>query len=170
VPDAQLVITGRQDDPAYRSRIEAQIARLGLASAVHLPGVVPEDTLIGWYQHADVFALPSLNVGDRFEGFGLVVLEAGACGLPVVGTRGSGVEEAVIEGETGLLVPQDDAPALAAAITRLLDDPALRARMGETGRQHARQQDWSAVAARVRAVYESALAAHAAGNSRRDIG
>ncbi|NLX10501.1 MAG: glycosyltransferase family 4 protein [Chloroflexi bacterium] len=170
VPDAQLVITGRQDDSAYRAWIEAQIARLGLASAVQMPGVVPEDTLIGWYQHADVFALPSLNVGDRFEGFGLVVLEAGACGLPVVGTRGSGVEEAVIEGETGLLVPQDDAPALAAAITRLLDDPALRARMGEAGRQHARAQDWSAVAARVRAVYESALAAHAAGNSRRDIG
>lgn len=158
VPDLQVIVTGRQDDPAYLARVQQQIADAGLSDCVHLPGMVPEDELIGWYQHADVFALPSLNVGQKFEGFGLVFLEASASGLPVIGTRGSGVEEAIVEGETGLLVPQDDAPALAAAITRLLTDGALRARMSAAGPAYARTQDWAAVAARVIAFYEGVLA------------
>ncbi len=158
VPDMQVIITGRQDDAAYLAQVRQQIAESGLADCVHLVGMIPEDELIGWYQHADVFALPALNVGGRFEGFGLVFLEASASGLPVVGTAGSGVEEAVIDGETGLLVPQDDVPALAAAITRLLADDARRAQMGAAGRAYARTQDWAAVAARVRALYEQVLA------------
>lgn len=158
VPDARLVITGRQDDAAYLARVRRQIAALGLQGCVQLAGQVPERELIGWYQSADVFALPSLTTGSRFEGFGLAVLEASACGLPVIGTTGSGVEEAIIDGQTGLLVPQDDVPALAEAITRLLTDEALRRRLGDGGRAHAQTQDWSAVAARVRVLYERLLA------------
>ncbi|WP_119065972.1 glycosyltransferase family 4 protein [Aggregatilinea lenta] len=156
IPDARLVVTGRHD-AAYADQIRARIAALGLDDAVDLPGQIPEEALLGWYQGADVFALPSLSVGDRFEGFGLVFLEASAAGLPVVGTRGSGVEEAVIEGETGLLVPQDDASALADAITRLLSDADLRTQMGAAGRRYAQTQDWSAVAERVRALYARCL-------------
>lgn len=157
IPGARLVVTGRHD-ATYAAQVRARIAALDLRDAVDLPGQIPEAALLGWYQGADVFALPSLSVGDRFEGFGLVFLEASAAGLPVVGTRGSGVEEAVIEGETGLLVPQDDAPALADAITRLLADEPLRARMGAAGRRYAQTQDWAAVAARVRALYTQILA------------
>jgi glycosyltransferase involved in cell wall biosynthesis len=154
VPDARLVITGRQDDPMYLAEVQAQIARLGLDRCVQLAGQIPEADLRGWYQHADVFALPSLTIGAKFEGFGLVFLEASACGLPVIGTTGSGVEEAVIDGETGLLVPQDDADALAGAISRLLTDDALRQQMGAAGRRYAQTQDWAAIAARVIALYE----------------
>jgi len=158
VPDLQVIITGRQDDPAYLARVQQRIADSGLSDCAHLPGMIPEDELIGWYQHADVFALPSLNVGDKFEGFGLVFLEASASGLPVIGTTGSGVEEAIIEGETGLLVPQDDVPALATAILRLLTDDALHARMSAAGPVYARTQDWAAVASRVITFYEGVLA------------
>lgn len=158
VPDAQLVITGRQDDRDYLAQVERQIADLELGEAVHLPGMISEDALRGWYQHADVFALPSLNVGARFEGFGLVFLEASAAGLPVIGTHGSGVAEAVIEGETGLLVPQDDIPALAGAITRVLADGDLRAWLGAAGRAYAQTQDWSQVADRVITLYRQILA------------
>jgi glycosyltransferase involved in cell wall biosynthesis len=157
IPNAQLIVTGRQDDPAYLAQIEQQIADLQLAGSVHLLGQIPEPDLLGWYQHADVFALPSLSVGGKFEGFGLVFLEASASGLAVVGTTGSGVEEAVIEGETGLLVPQNDANALADAITRLLLDDALRAQMGAAGRAYAQTQDWSNIAVQVRAVYDQTL-------------
>lgn len=158
VPDARLVVTGRQDDPVYLAQVRERVATLGLGDAVELPGQIAADALRGWYQHADAFALPALNVGDRFEGFGLVFLEASASGLPVIGTHGSGAAEAVIEGETGLLVPQNDVSALAAALTWLLTDDALRRSMGAAGRHYARTQDWSAVAARVRALYERALA------------
>jgi glycosyltransferase involved in cell wall biosynthesis len=157
VPGVQLVVTGRQDDAAYLAQVVDQIAALGLDDCVHLVGQIPEEELLGWYQHADVFALPSLTVGGRFEGFGLVFLEASACGLPVIGTTGSGVEEAMIAGETGLLVPQDDPAALADAITRLLADSALRTRMGVAGRAYAQTQDWLAVAAHVAALYREML-------------
>jgi phosphatidylinositol alpha-1,6-mannosyltransferase len=158
VPDVQLIVTGRQDSPAYLAEIEQQITALGLTDHVHLLGLIAEDKLLGWYQNADLFVLPALNVGDKFEGFGLVFLEAGACGLPVIGTTGSGVEEAVIDGETGLLVPQNDVSALADAILRLLHDDTLRERIGAAGRKHAQDQDWSAVAARVLALYKQILA------------
>ena len=157
VPDAQLVVTGIQDDLHYLALIEDQIAEAGLSDCVHLLGMIDESELLAWYQHADVFALPSLNVGDRFEGFGLVFLEASAAGLPVIGTRGSGVEEAVVAGETGLLVPQHDLDALASAIRRVLTDTDLRDRLGTAGRAYARTQDWSVVAERVAALYAQLL-------------
>ena len=152
VPDAQLVIVGSHGGD-YARQLQERVAALGLTDAVHFTGVIGEDALRGWYQHADVFALPSLNIGERFEGFGLVFLEAGACGLPVVGAAGSGVAEAVRDGETGLLVPQNDVQALADALARLLTDEALRARMGAAGREYARTQDWAHVAERVAALY-----------------
>jgi glycosyltransferase involved in cell wall biosynthesis len=78
---------------------------------------------------ADVVALPSLR-----EGLGVAALEAMAAGLPVVASRVGGLAEAVVHGETGLLVPPADPGALAAALRRLLGDPALRTRLGEAGR------------------------------------
>ena len=156
VPDAQLVVTGIQLEPDYLASVQEQVRALGLTDCVHLLGEVPEDELRGWYQHADVFAVPSLTVGEKFEGFGLVFLEASACGLPVIGTTGSGVAEAVLNGETGLLVPQNDVPALAEAIVRVLTDDELRARLGAAGRAYAQTQDWSAVAERVIAIYKAA--------------
>ncbi len=157
VPDAQLVVTGLQDDVHYLALVERQIEESGLQDCVHLAGMIAEEELRGWYQHADVFALPSLNVGQRFEGFGLVFLEASASGLPVIGTRGSGIEEAVVDGETGLLVPQRDVIELASAITRVLTDADLRERLRAGGRAYARTQDWSAVAERVAALYARLL-------------
>lgn len=157
VPNAQMVVTGRQDNLHYLSMVERQIEEAGLRDCVHLVGMISDDELRGWYQHADVFALPSLNVGKQFEGFGLVFLEASAAGLPVVGTYGSGVAEAVIEDETGLLVPQGDGDALANAIVCVLSDDALRARLGAGGRAHAETQDWSVIAGRVRDLYRHML-------------
>ncbi|MCD4687480.1 MAG: glycosyltransferase family 4 protein [Anaerolineae bacterium] len=157
VPDAQLVVTGGPNAD-YLARVQAQIADLGLNDCVQLVGMIPDAELRGWYQHADVFALPSLNVGQKFEGFGLVFLEASASGLAVVGTHGSGVAEAVIDGETGLLVPQHDAGALADAIIRLLTDDDLRAQMGAAGRAYAQTQDWSHITGQLAQVYQQVLA------------
>lgn len=152
VPDVQLVVTGN-DDPDYRASVQASVDGYGLADQIHFLGMIPDDELRGWYQHADVFALPSVNIGGKFEGFGLVYLEAGACGLPVIGTTGSGAAEAIVDGETGLLVAQYDSRALADALIRLLSDHDLRVRMGAAGRARARAHDWSAAARRMRAIY-----------------
>ncbi len=155
LPQARCVIVGNlRDAPDYVDRLRDEIRRLGLEQQVELTGQVDETTLLGWYAAAQVFALPSLNIGPRFEGFGLVHLEASAAGLPVIGTRDCGVEDAIVEGETGLLLPQQNVEeALAAAIKGLLRDPQRAQRMGAAGRARARQQTWSRAADELIAHY-----------------
>ncbi len=148
LPQVRCVIVGNLDDaPGYVERLRGEIRRLGLERRVKLTGQVDETTLLGWYAAAQVFALPALNIGPRFEGFGLAHLEASAAGLPVIGTRDCGSEDAIVEGETGLLLPQQNVEkALAEAITGLLRDPQRAQRMGAAGRARARQQTWERVA------------------------
>jgi L-malate glycosyltransferase len=121
---AVLVLVG---DGPERPRAEALARELGVAAAVRFLGAQLDfrDVL----QQADVFLLPS-----ETEGFGLAALEALACGVPVVGSRVGGLPEVVAEGQTGLLCPPGDVPAMAAAVRRLLGDPALRQSMAGAAR------------------------------------
>lgn len=155
IPDVRGIILGSLTaEPDYVARVRAAIQTSGLADCVHLPGHVPEQTLLAWYGAADVFALPSMNDGWRFEGYGLVHLEASAAGLPVIGTTGCGAEDAIVDGVTGLLIPQDSiATALPAALIRLLNDSDLAKKMGDAGQERARQQTWDSVARQMLAVY-----------------
>ena len=112
--------------------------------------------LIGLYQGADLLAFPSV----WHEPFGIPIVEAMACGLPVVATRGGGVPEIIEDGETGILVERGDAAALAQGIIRLLGDDALRARMGRAGRRRAVERfSWETVAENLLACYERVLGA-----------
>jgi 2-deoxystreptamine N-acetyl-D-glucosaminyltransferase/2-deoxystreptamine glucosyltransferase len=99
----------------------------------------------------DVLVLPS-----AYEEMGSVLVEAMAAGLPVVASAVGGIPEVVQDGVTGLLVPPGDADALAAALDRLVADPALRARLAAGARAHARRYAWPELAARVAAVYAAA--------------
>jgi len=101
-----------------------------------------------WMRAADLLALPSRPLPDgRLDSAPLVLLEAMAAGLPVVASRAGGNAELVADGESGLLVPPDDAPALGRAITALLDDAALRARLGARAREAAAGHTWDRVGA-----------------------
>jgi glycosyltransferase involved in cell wall biosynthesis len=126
-PSATLVLLG---DGEQRARLAERVLALRLSESVRLAGAVPRGETERWLRSADVFCLPS-----TYEGFPLAILEAMACGLPVVATAVAGVPEAVADGRTGLLVPPEDAGALAAALLRLVRDPALRRRMGDEGRR-----------------------------------
>lgn len=157
LPQAQCVIIGSQREaPAgYIEQLQHEIRKLGLAEHVHLLGQVDEPTLLAWYATAQVFALPSLNVGPRFEGFGLTHLEASAAGLPVIGTRDCGAEDAIEHDVTGYLLPQTGlGDALAAAILTLLRDPQRAARMGAAGRARAQRQTWGRVAQELLPLYQ----------------
>ena len=105
-------------------------------------GDIPDDKLGEIYAQADIFAMTSMPHRHSVEGFGLVYLEAGAHGLPVVAHAIGGVPEAVIEGETGLLVTPGDGPALTQAFARLISDPVLRRRLGAAGRIRAGRNSW----------------------------
>jgi phosphatidyl-myo-inositol dimannoside synthase len=126
---------------------------------VHLPGPVPHDALPDLYRAADLFVLPAVHdPGGNVDGLPNVILEAMACGLPVVASRVSGIPLAVLDGTTGRLVPEGDAAALARAVGDLLADPGEARRMGEEGRRRAASElTWDAVAARYREEYQAAL-------------
>ena len=117
-------------DGPDRSSLEAEAARLGLVSQVHFAGAVNQDAIRRFYAHADAFVLPSFA-----EGLPVVLMEAMAMGIPCITTSITGVPELIDNGESGLLVPASDVDGLAAAIIRLMDDPALCQRLSERGRE-----------------------------------
>jgi colanic acid/amylovoran biosynthesis glycosyltransferase len=118
-----------------RPRLEAQIRALGLAEQVRLTGQLPHSEVVRWLREAAVFAHPSIaERRGAMDGIPNTILEALAVETPVVGTRLSGIPEAVLPDETGLLVEPGDEEGLAAALARLLADPALGRRLGAAGR------------------------------------
>ena len=122
-----------------RDRLARRAARAGLGGRFHLLGRVPDEDLAAVYGAADVFAMCCRERwgGLEAEGFGIVFLEAAACGLPAVAGRSGGAGEAVEDGVTGFVVDPLDAGAVAGALARLLGDPARRAAMGAAARRRA---------------------------------
>jgi glycosyltransferase involved in cell wall biosynthesis len=129
-PDARLLLVGSgPEDPALRAQVDAA----GLAGSVVFAGMrsdVPEVL-----RASDVVVLPSIY-GENLP---TVLMEAGACGRPVVASDVGGISDIVVDGETGVLVPPGDDARVAAAVLRLLDDPALGVRMGQAGRRRIEQ-------------------------------
>lgn len=130
--DIQLVIIG--DGPLRRS-LQALAQSLGVEQRVQFLGALPHAQVLAWMRRAAVLVLPSVRTATgRVEGLGMVLLEAAATGVPAIGSRVGGIPEGVIDGQTGFLVPERDAGALAARLTDLLDDPATRRCMGAAAR------------------------------------
>ena len=159
IPQAQCLIMGHpQYGSAYTARVQETIDRLDLQDNVHLLGRVDDSLMRAWLAAADALALPAMNDGWWFEGFGLTVYEAGAAGTAVVGTDGCGVADAIEHGVSGLIVSQDNvAEELPRALTALLSDPARAAQMGAAGRRRAQRQSWEAAAQQVIRLYQQAL-------------
>jgi len=137
-------VAGSANKGGYERTLRAAAARPG--PSVRFFGNVPEGELERLYARADIFALTSIDYGHSVEGFGLVYLEASAHGLPVVAHRVGGVAEAVVDGETGVLVAPQHPVELNEAFRQLIEDPELRSRMGMAGRSWARRTSWSRAA------------------------
>ena len=156
-PGLQYWIVG--SGPARNSL--AQLAQeLQLTHAVRFMDSVSDSELPAIYQQATIFVMTSraeYHAGS-VEGFGIVYLEASASGLPVVAARSGGAAEAVIENETGLLVPPDDPQDLAQTLARLLNDAALQQRLGSNGRRWVeREMNWDRVGHQFMSIIERAL-------------
>jgi Glycosyl transferases group 1/Glycosyl transferase family 2 len=124
IPDVTYTIVG---DGAMKRALEEDVKRLGLEDRVTFLQFVSDGKLPELYASHDIFVMPTTKTDTDREGFGIVYLEAGLFGLPVIATRQPGVDEAVIDGETGLLI-EDTISALVAAISRLVGDKELRQR------------------------------------------
>jgi len=130
-PDAYLVLAG-DPDTAEGLAAHRLAGELCIADRVRFAGRVDHAGLPAYYALADVYALSSI-----YEGFGKVLVEAAASGLPVVSTATAGGREVVRDGETGLLARMEDPADIADKLDRLLSDPALARQMGERAREHA---------------------------------
>ena len=130
-PTVRLVIVG---DGPFRSELEGLVARSPVRDRVQLKGMLTGKPLYDEYASCDVFVMPSRTTSVDTEGFGMVFLEAAYFSRPAVGTRSGGIPEAVVDGETGLLVDQEDVRDLAAKIETLLSDKALSERLGRQAR------------------------------------
>lgn len=138
-PSAYLVIIGSGDTAPYLDLAR----RLDVLSRVLFLQSIEDDQILAFYNACDVFAmLPREDENGHFEGFGLVYLEANACGKPVVGTLSGGVGDAIRDGETGFLVPPDNPEAAAQAILEFLRNKELAERIGQNGRIWAEQHAW----------------------------
>lgn len=129
-------------------RLKDLRAKLGIADLVTFLGAQAQDTLPDYYSAADVVVMPSY-----YESFGMVALEAMACGTPVIASQVGGLSFTVQDGVTGFLVPERNPVALAEKITLLLKDQALRNKLGAQGVEWARQHTWARVADQILSLY-----------------
>jgi D-inositol-3-phosphate glycosyltransferase len=150
-PDARLVVVGGPsgaEGETELARVRALADRLGVAHRIQYVDPQPHHLLSSWYRAADVVLVPS-----RSESFGLVALEAAACGTPVVAAAVGGLRTLVEHERTGLLVEDRSPAAFAAAVSRIIEDPSCGAVLGAEAASRARSYTWSTAAARLRRIY-----------------
>jgi len=148
-------IVGNQKDKDYFNYLRNLVARHYLENNVIFLERISDQELIKLYHQSDLFLLTSVNIGFHFEGFGLVYLEANACGKPVIGTYNCGAEDAIKDGYNGLLVPQNDIAKTAKAVLKILDDPDLAQRLGVNGIKKAKEMSWQKTIEKYIEIYKS---------------
>ena len=149
-PARLLVIGGDPTGDPEVERLRARAEALGVADRARFPGAVPQRDLPRYYRAAD-----ALVVASRYESFGLVAVEALACGLPVIASAAGGLPTIVRDGENGLLAPWRYAEAFAERIDTLLGDPTLMARLRSTARLSVERFDWRRIGDRMRDLYQT---------------
>jgi phosphatidylinositol alpha-1,6-mannosyltransferase len=128
-------------DGPERGNLEQLARECGVSQKTFFAGCVTEEEKWSLLQSADVFVMPSrVKTSEQHEGFGLAFVEAGAFGVPAVGTRAGGIPDAVLDGETGILVDPESPSRLAEVLTFLYNDPGKRREMGEKGKKRAQTQ------------------------------
>jgi phosphatidylinositol alpha-1,6-mannosyltransferase len=143
-PDIAYVIVGKGPE---EKGLKQMVRRRLLESHVFFIGGVGHEDLAPYYNISDLFVMPSKTVKPDVEGFGIVFLEANACGKPVIGTKSGGIPDAVIDGENGLLVDEKNIDQLSEAIRQLLHNPDRATDMGKRGRKRVEGfLNWDAVA------------------------
>jgi D-inositol-3-phosphate glycosyltransferase len=164
-PSELLIIGGDQDEPenGHAAHLRERVSALGLERRVHFLGAQPQRRLRLFYAAAEATVMPSY-----YESFGMVALEAMACGTPVVASRVGGLTTTIQDGVTGYLVPEGDPAALARRLASLLRDGQERARLGRAAVRWAAEHRWPCVAESVCRLYSELrpLASHHLAHAR----
>lgn len=148
-PATLVLIGGNPDGDPELERLRALANDLGIADRLRLPGAVSHDALTPYYRAAD-----ALVIASRYESFGLVAVEALACGTPVVASKVGGLPTIISDDHNGVLVPWRSAQAFAEQLDALLSDPPRLRRLSAAARSSVERFDWRRVGDQVRAVYQ----------------
>ncbi|MFH2138506.1 MAG: glycosyltransferase family 4 protein [Candidatus Omnitrophota bacterium] len=141
VENVTYVILGEGEE---RTRLESLTRELGLEEYVKFLGQIKHEDIQLYYNICDIFVMPSKTIDIDYESFGIVYLEANACGKPVIAGKSGGVDDAVIDGVTGILVNPDDIDEISQAILCLLKDEKYAKELGENGRQRVeKEMNWN---------------------------
>jgi phosphatidylinositol alpha-1,6-mannosyltransferase len=152
LPDTIYILVGDGED---RPRLKKLVQELKLEDIVIFAGQVSNEELPSYYSACDAFVMCSREIQNEYrqkktEGFGIVFLEASACGKPVIGGRSGGIEDAVIDGETGILVDPNNIDEIAETVIKLLTGDTLAQRLGRQGRDRVvNELSWDKVAAKI---------------------
>lgn len=146
--DVHYALIGIGEDEDYLRRLAAE---QGVSERVHLLGHVSPEDLPRWYNAADVFAMPNREIGGDTEGFGMVFIEAAACGTPAIAGQAGGTGSAVLDDETGLRIEGADLNQVIEALYRILGDEALARRLSRNALERVQREfAWEAVAEKTR--------------------
>ena len=152
-PDATLVMAGQ--DKGLLGAMKRLARELGVEEALRFPGFLDPAAKVCEYAAADIF----INT-NRIDNMPVAVLEAGAMGLPIVSTKVGGITDLLTDGQTGLIVPDGDAEAMAQAIAHLIADPQLAERISENGRKLVERCSWACVRPQWENLFEELMAKH----------
>lgn len=156
-PKIKYRIVGDQSGLKYFNELKRLVRENGLEDNVEFLSGLSDQELRNLYCECDLFLLVSVNEAHSFEGFGLVHLEANACGKPAIGTLGCGSEDAIKDGYSGFLVPQNDVKATSEAILKILGDSKLAGEMGQNSHSWAKANTWEKTAKKYVDVYEKLI-------------
>jgi phosphatidylinositol alpha-1,6-mannosyltransferase len=152
-PEVLYAVAGEGEE---RGALTALASELGVTGQVQFLGEVRDEELLGCYRQCDLFSLPNRQVGRDVEGFGMVLLEAQACGKPVLAGASGGTAETMQLGQTGRVTPCDEPAPLAAEVIDLLSDADLREQMGRAARVWVADHfDWDALRRQAERLFDS---------------
>ena len=137
-----------------QEELEKLSKKLNIEKNVKFSGFVDEDLKPLYYKAADIFCLPSTNMG---ESFGIVNLEAMACGIPIISSKLGGIPDIVKDMENGMLVKPGDPESLADALIFLLENDDIRKKMGNDGRKKVEEYSWMKIAEKTEGIYEKLI-------------
>jgi glycosyltransferase involved in cell wall biosynthesis len=149
IADAMLILIG---DGEEKERLEALSIKLGIQKSVQFIGEVPHEQIPSYMQQADIFVLPSIS-----EGFPSVILEAMACGLPIVASRVGGIPDIITNDTNGYLVEVKDSTDLANKMIILLQDDVLRKKISDNNRLLVKKYSWENVIFELEKIYELSI-------------
>jgi len=150
MPQVKYVMVGTGEELAALTTL---VHEMGVQDSVVFAGSVPDQKLAAYYAACDVFVMPNREIGGDIEGFGMVYLEAGAAGKPVIGGKSGGTDDAIVDGVTGIRVDGNSSVEIADAVIDLLSTPDKAKAMGMRGRQRVEHEfAWDAVVQRTRVL------------------